>query len=167
MLIWWLWSRSFVLWYLRAWLWTIQSRVKAKLESEGYRCIYAPPIPMLIWRIARAANASTRHLRKYPHQCFRQSVKHRNRNLLLPTLCRIPITHNATYHANPTRLEYEWHFGQCHPVQFLHATGAQNQGVKSTCKLGVETTAPKQFSGSGTKNEPRLAVLSCHASFYR
>ena len=74
----------------------IQSRVKAKLEAEGYQVVTTRTSDTYVDLAdrSRAANASESDIFvSYSHQCFRKFCSTRNRDLLLPTLCRIPITY--------------------------------------------------------------------------
>ncbi|MFR2573019.1 MAG: N-acetylmuramoyl-L-alanine amidase family protein [Streptococcus salivarius] len=73
-----------------------QSRVKAKLEAEGYQVMTTRTSDTYVDLTdrSRAANASESDIFVSIHnQCFRQFSSTGNRNLLLPTLCRIPITY--------------------------------------------------------------------------
>ena len=73
----------------------IQSRVKAKLEAEGYQVVTTRTSDTYVDLTdrSRAANASESDIFINIHQCFRSSMQQGYRDLLLPTLCRIPITY--------------------------------------------------------------------------
>ena len=74
----------------------IQSRVKAKLEAEGYQVVTTRTSDTYVDLAdrSRAANASESDIFVSIHiNASGSSAAQRNRDLLLPTLCRIPITY--------------------------------------------------------------------------
>ncbi len=117
-----------------------QSRVKAKLESEGYQVVTAYQ-RYLCWFDGLALDASESDIFVVSTSIFQAVQQHRGiRNLLLPTLLRY---HRALM--RPTMLIRRVWYGDTlanASVSLINATGAQNQGVASNLRSLAWATAP-------------------------
>ena len=126
----------------------IQSRVKAKLEAEGYQVVTTRTSDTYVDLTdrSRAANASESDIFVSIHiNASGSSAAQGIETYYYQPYAEYPSRINATYHANPTRLSMSDTLANAIQSSLINATGAQNQGVKrQTFAVLRETTA--QFS---------------------
>ena len=140
----------------------IQSRVKAKLEAEGYQVVTTRTSDTYVDLTdrSRAANASESDIFVSIHinasgSSAAQGIETYYYQPYAEYLSRI----NATYHANPTRLSMSDTLANAIQSSLINATGAQNQGVKrQTFAVLRETTAPAVLLELGFLSNPQEAA---------
>ena len=128
----------------------IQSRVKAKLEAEGYQVVTTRTSDTYVDLTdrSRAANASESDIFVSVHinasgSSAAQGIETYYYQPYAEYPSRIKATYHATYHANPTRLSMSDTLANAIQSSLITATGAQNQGVKRrTFAVLRETTVP-------------------------
>ncbi|MFR7864086.1 MAG: GBS Bsp-like repeat-containing protein, partial [Streptococcus salivarius] len=124
----------------------IQSRVKAKLEAEGYQVVTTRTSDTYVDLTDRshAANASESDIFVSIHiNASGSSAAQGIETYYYQPYAEYPSRINATYHANPTRLSMSDTLANAIQSSLINATGAQNQGVKrQTFAVLRETTAP-------------------------
>ena len=124
----------------------IQSRVKAKLEAEGYQVVTTRTSDTYVDLTdrSRAANASESDIFVSIHiNASGSSAAQGIETYYYQPYAEYPSRINATYHANPTRLSMSDTLANAIQSSLINATGAQNQGVKRrTFAVLRETTAP-------------------------
>ena len=124
----------------------IQSRVKAKLEAEGYQVVTTRTSDTYVDLTdrSRAANASESDIFVSIHiNASGSSAAQGIETYYYQPYAEYPSRINAAYHANPTRLSMSDTLANAIQSSLINATGAQNQGVKRrTFAVLRETTAP-------------------------
>ena len=146
----------------------IQSRVKAKLESEGYQVVTTRTSDTYVDLTdrSRAANASESDIFVSIHiNASGSSATQGIETYYYQPYAEYPSRINATYHANPTRLSMSDTLANAIQSSLINATGAQNQGVKrQTFAVLRETTAPALLLELGFLSNPQEAArLSTYA----
>ena len=140
----------------------IQSRVKAKLESEGYQVVTIRTSDTYVDLTdrSRAANASESDIFVSIHiNASGSSAAQGIETYYYQPYAEYPSRINATYHANPTRLSMSDTLANAIQSSLINATGAQNQGVKrQTFAVLRETTAPAVLLELGFLSNPQEAA---------
>ena len=140
----------------------IQSRVKAKLESEGYQVVTTRTSDTYVDLTdrSRAANASESDIFVSIHiNASGSSAAQGIETYYYQPYAEYPSRINATYHANPTRLRMSDTLPNAIQSSLINATGAQNQGVKhQTFAVLRETTAPAVLLELGFLSNPQEAA---------
>ena len=140
----------------------IQSRVKAKLESEGYQVVTTRTSDTYVDLTdrSRAANASESDIFVSIHiNASGSSVAQGIETYYYQPYAEYPSRINATYHANSTRLSMSDTLANAIQSSLINATGAQNQGVKrQTFAVLRETTAPAVLLELGFLSNPQEAA---------
>ncbi|WP_410532026.1 GBS Bsp-like repeat-containing protein [Streptococcus salivarius] len=140
----------------------IQSRVKAKLESEGYQVVTTRTSDTYVDLTdrSRAANASESDIFVSIHiNASGSSAAQGIETYYYQPYAEYPSRINATYHANPTRLSMSDTLANAIRSSLINATGAQNQGVKrQTFAVLRETTAPAVLLELGFLSNPQEAA---------
>ena len=140
----------------------IQSRVKAKLESEGYQVVTTRTSDTYVDLTdrSRAANASESDIFVSIHiNASGSSATQGIETYYYQPYAEYPSRINATYHANPTRLSMSDTLANAIQSSLINATGAQNQGVKrQTFAVLRETTAPAVLLELGFLSNPQEAA---------
>ena len=140
----------------------IQSRVKAKLESEGYQVVTTRTSDTYVDLTdrSRAANASESDIFVSVHiNASGSSAAQGIETYYYQPYAEYPSRINATYHANPTRLSMSGTLANAIQSSLINATGAQNQGVKrQTFAVLRETTAPAVLLELGFLSNPQEAA---------
>ena len=140
----------------------IQSRVKAKLEAEGYQVVTTRTSDTYVDLIdrSRAANASESDIFVSIHiNASGSSAAQGIETYYYQPYAEYPSRINATYHANPTRLSMSDTLANAIQSSLINATGAQNQGVKrQTFAVLRETTAPAVLLELGFLSNPQEAA---------
>ena len=140
----------------------IQSRVKAKLEAEGYRVVTTRTSDTYVDLTdrSRAANASESDIFVSIHiNASGSSAAQGIETYYYQPYAEYPSRINATYHANPTRLSMSDTLANAIQSSLINATGAQNQGVKrQTFSVLRETTAPAVLLELGFLSNPQEAA---------
>ena len=140
----------------------IQSRVKDKLEAEGYQVVTTrtSDIYVDLTDRSRAANASESDIFVSIHiNASGSSAAQGIETYYYQPYAEYPSRINATYHANPTRLSMSDTLANVIQSSLINATGAQNQGVKrQTFAVLRETTAPAVLLELGFLSNPQEAV---------
>ena len=140
----------------------IQSRVKAKLEAEGYQVVTTRTIDTYVdlTDCSRAANASESDIFVSIHiNASGSSAAQGIETYYYQPYAEYPSRINATYHANPTRLSMSDTLANAIQSSLINATGAQNQGVKrQTFAVLRETTAPAVLLELGFLSNPQEAA---------
>ncbi|WP_171967983.1 N-acetylmuramoyl-L-alanine amidase, partial [Streptococcus salivarius] len=140
----------------------IQSRVKAKLESEGYQVVTTRTSDTYVDLTdrSRAANASESDIFVSIHiNASGSSAAQGIETYYYQPYAEYPSRINATYHANPTRLSMSGTLANAIQSSLINATGAQNQGVKrQTFAVLRETTAPAVLLELGFLSNPQEAA---------
>ena len=140
----------------------IQSRVKAKLEAEGYRVVTTRTSDTYVDLTdrSRAANASESDIFVSIHiNASGSSAVQGIETYYYQPYAEYPSRINATYHANPTRLSMSDTLANAIQSSLINATGAQNQGVKrQTFAVLRETTAPAVLLELGFLSNPQEAA---------
>ena len=140
----------------------IQSRVKAKLEAEGYQVVTTRTSDTYVDLTdrSRAANASESDIFVSIHiNASGSSAAQGIETYYYQPYAEYPSRINATYHANPTRLSMSDTLANAIQSSLINATGAQNQGVKSqTFAVLRETTAPAVLLELGFLSNPQEAA---------
>ena len=140
----------------------IQSRVKAKLEAEGYRVVTTRTSDTYVDLTdrSRAANASESDIFVSIHiNASGSSAAQGIETYYYQPYAEYPSRINATYHANPTRLSMSDTLANAIQSSLINATGAQNQGVKrQTFAVLRETTAPAVLLELGFLSNPQEAA---------
>ena len=140
----------------------IQSRVKAKLEAEGYRVVTTRTSDTYVDLTdrSRAANASESDIFVSIHiNASGSSAAQGIETYYYQPYAEYPSRINATYHANPTRLSMSDTLANAIQSSLINATGAQNQGVKrQTFAVLRETTAPAVLVELGFLSNPQEAA---------
>ena len=140
----------------------IQSRVKAKLEAEGYQVVTTRTSDTFVDLTdrSRAANASESDIFVSIHiNASGSSAAQGIETYYYQTYAEYPSRINATYHANPTRLNMSDTLANAIQSSLINATGAQNQGVKRrTFAVLRETTAPAVLLELGFLSNPQEAA---------
>ena len=140
----------------------IQSRVKAKLEAEGYQVVTTRTSDTYVDLIdrSRAANASESDIFVSIHiNASGSSAAQGIETYYYQPYAEYPSRINATYHANPTRLSMSDTLANAIQSSLINATGAQNQGVKrQTFAVLRETTAPAVLLELGFLSNPQEAT---------
>ena len=140
----------------------IQSRVKAKLESEGYQVVTTRISDTYVDLTdrSRAANASESDIFVSIHiNASGSSAAQGIETYYYQPYAEYPSRINATYHANPTRLSMSDTLANAIQSSLINATGAQNQGVKrQTFAVLRETTAPAVLLELGFLSNPQEAA---------
>ena len=140
----------------------IQSRVKAKLESEGYQVVTTRTSDTYVDLTdrSRAANASESDIFVSIHiNASGSSASQGIETYYYQPYAEYPSRINATYHANPTRLSMSDTLANAIQSSLINATGAQNQGVKrQTFAVLRETTAPAVLLELGFLSNPQEAA---------
>ena len=140
----------------------IQSRVKAKLESEGYQVVTTRTSDTYVDLAdrSRAANASESDIFVSIHiNASGSSAAQGIETYYYQPYAEYPSRINATYHANPTRLSMSDTLANAIQSSLINATGAQNQGVKrQTFAVLRETTAPAVLLELGFLSNPQEAA---------
>ena len=140
----------------------IQSRVKAKLEAEGYRVVTTRTSDTYVDLTdrSRAANASESDIFVSIHiNASGSSAEQGIETYYYQPYAEYPSRINATYHANPTRLSMSDTLANAIQSSLINATGAQNQGVKrQTFAVLRETTAPAVLLELGFLSNPQEAA---------
>ena len=140
----------------------IQSRVKAKLESEGYQVVTTRTSDTYVDLTdrSRAANASESDIFVSIHiNASGSSAAQGIETYYYQPYAEYPSRINATYHANPTRLSMSDTLSNAIQSSLINATGAQNQGVKrQTFAVLRETTAPAVLLELGFLSNPQEAA---------
>ena len=140
----------------------IQSRVKAKLEAEGYQVVTTRTSDTYVDLTdrSRAANASESDIFVSIHiNASGSSAAQGIETYYYQPYAEYPSRINATYHANPTRLSMSETLANAVQSSLINATGAQNQGVKrQTFAVLRETTAPAVLLELGFLSNPQEAA---------
>ncbi|WP_455438944.1 GBS Bsp-like repeat-containing protein [Streptococcus salivarius] len=140
----------------------IQSRVKAKLEAEGYQVVTTrtSDIYVDLTDRSRAANASESDIFISIHiNASGSSAAQGIETYYYQPYAEYPSRINATYHANPTRLSMSDTLANAIQSSLINATGTQNQGVKrQTFAVLRETTAPAVLLELGFLSNPQEAA---------
>ena len=140
----------------------IQSRVKAKLESEGYQVVTTRTSDTYVDLTdrSRAAIASESDIFVSIHiNASGSSASQGIETYYYQPYAEYPSRINATYHANPTRLSMSDTLANAIQSSLINATGAQNQGVKRrTFAVLRETTAPAVLLELGFLSNPQEAA---------
>jgi len=140
----------------------IQSRVKAKLEAEGYQVVTTRTSDTYVDLTdrSRAANASESDIFVSIHiNASGSSAAQGIETYYYQPYAEYPSRINATYHANPTRLSMSDTLANAIQSSLINATGAQNQGVKrQTFAVLRETTAPAVLLELGFLTNPQEAA---------
>ena len=140
----------------------IQSRVKAKLEAEGYQVVTTRTSDTYVDLTdrSRAANASESDIFVSIHiNASGSSAAQGIETYYYQPYAEYPSRINATYHANPTRLNMSDTLANAIQSSLINATGAQNQGVKrQTFAVLRETTAPAVLLELGFLSNPQEAA---------
>ena len=140
----------------------IQSRVKAKLEAEGYQVVTTRTSDTYVDLTdrSRAANASESDIFVSIHiNASGSSVAQGIETYYYQPYAEYPSRINAAYHANPTRLSMSDTLANAIQSSLINATGAQNQGVKrQTFAVLRETTAPAVLLELGFLSNPQEAA---------
>ena len=140
----------------------IQSRVKAKLESEGYQVVTTRTSDTYVNLTdrSRAVNASESDIFVSIHiNASGSSAAQGIETYYYQPYAEYPSRINATYHANPTRLSMSDTLANANQSSLINATGAQNQGVKrQTFAVLRETTAPAVLLELGFLSNPQEAA---------
>ena len=140
----------------------IQSRVKAKLEAEGYQVVTTRTSDTYVDLTdrSRAANASESDVFVSIHiNASGSSAAQGIETYYYQPYAEYPSRINATYHANPTRLSMSDTLANAIQSSLINATGAQNQGVKrQTFAVLRETTAPAVLLELGFLSNPQEAA---------
>ena len=140
----------------------IQSRVKAKLEAEGYQVVTTRTSDTYVDLTdrSRAANASESDIFVSIHiNASGSSAAQGIETYYYQPYAEYPSRINATYHANPTRLSMSDTLANAIQSSLIDATGAQNQGVKrQTFAVLRETTAPAVLLELGFLSNPQEAA---------
>ena len=140
----------------------IQSRVKAKLEAEGYQVVTTRTSDTYadLTDRSRAANASESDIFVSIHiNASGSSAAQGIETYYYQPYAEYPSRINATYHANPTRLSMSDTLANAIQSSLINATGAQNQGVKrQTFAVLRETTAPAVLLELGFLSNPQEAA---------
>ena len=140
----------------------IQSRVKAKLEAEGYQVVTTRTSDTYVDLTdrSRAANASESDIFVSIHiNASGSSAAQGIETYYYQPYAEYPSRINATYHANPTRLSMSDTLANAIQSSLINATGAQNQGVKrQTFAILRETTAPAVLLELGFLSNPQEAA---------
>ena len=140
----------------------IQSRVKAKLESEGYQVVTTRTSDTYVDLTdrSRAANASESDIFVSIHiNASGSSAAQGIETYYYQPFAEYPSRINATYHANSTRLSMSDTLANAIQSSLINATGAQNQGVKRrTFAVLRETTAPAVLLELGFLSNPQEAA---------
>lgn len=140
----------------------IQSRVKAKLEAEGYQVVTTRTSDTFVDLTdrSRAANASESDIFVSIHiNASGSSAAQGIETYYYQPFAEYPSRINATYHANPTRLSMSDTLANAIHSSLINATGAQNQGVKrQTFAVLRETTAPAVLLELGFLSNPQEAA---------
>ena len=140
----------------------IQSRVKAKLEAEGYQVVTTRTSDTFVDLTdrSRAANASESDIFVSIHiNASGSSAAQGIETYYYQPYAEYPSRINATYHANPTRLSMSDTLANAIQSSLINATGAQNQGVKrQTFAVLRETTEPAVLLELGFLSNPQEAA---------
>ena len=140
----------------------IQSRVKDKLEAEGYQVVTTRTSDTYVDLTdrSRAANASESDIFVSIHiNASGSSAAQGIETYYYQPYAEYPSRINATYHANPTRLSMSDTLANAIQSSLINATGAQNQGVKrQTFAVLRETTAPAVLLELGFLSNPQEAT---------
>ena len=140
----------------------IQSRVKAKLEAEGYQVVTTRTSDTFVDLTdrSRAANASESDIFVSIHiNASGSSAAQGIETYYYQPFAEYPSRINAAYHANPTRLSMSDTLANAIQSSLINATGAQNQGVKRrTFAVLRETTAPAVLLELGFLSNPQEAA---------
>ena len=140
----------------------IQSRVKDKLEAEGYQVVTTRTSDTYVDLTdrSRAANASESDIFVSIHiNASGSSAAQGIETYYYQPYAEYPSRINATYHANPTRLSMSDTLANAIQSSLINATGAQNQGVKrQTFAILRETTAPAVLLELGFLSNPQEAA---------
>ena len=140
----------------------IQSRVKAKLEAEGYQVVTTRTSDTYVDLTdrSRVANASESDIFVSIHiNASGSSGAQGIETYYYQPYAEYPSRINATYHANPTRLSMSDTLANAIQSSLINATGAQNQGVKRrTFAVLRETTAPAVLLELGFLSNPQEAA---------
>ena len=140
----------------------IQSRVKAKLEAEGYQVVTTRTNDSFVDLTdrSRAANASESDIFVSIHiNAAGSSDVQGIETYYYQPFAEYPSRINAAYHANPTRLSMSDTLANAIQSSLINATGAQNQGVKRrTFAVLRETTAPAVLLELGFLSNPQEAA---------
>ena len=140
----------------------IQSRVKAKLEAEGYQVVTTRTSDTYVDLAdrSRAANASESDIFVSIHiNASGSSAAQGIETYYYQPYAEYPSRINATYHANSTRLSMSDTLANAIQSSLINATGAQNQGVKrQTFAVLRETTAPAVLLELGFLSNPQEAA---------
>ena len=140
----------------------IQSRVKAKLEAEGYQVVTTRTSDAFVDLTdrSRAANASESDIFVSIHiNASGSSAAQGIETYYYQPFAEYPSRINAAYHANPTRLSMSDTLANAIQSSLINATGAQNQGVKRrTFAVLRETTAPAVLLELGFLSNPQEAA---------
>ena len=140
----------------------IQSRVKDKLEAEGYQVVTTRTSDTYVDLTdrSRAANASESDIFVSIHiNASGSSAAQGIETYYYQPYAKYPSRINATYHANPTRLSMSDTLANAIQSSLINATGAQNQGVKrQTFAVLRETTAPAVLLELGFLSNPQEAA---------
>lgn len=140
----------------------IQSRVKDKLEAEGYQVVTTRTSDTYVDLTdrSRAANASESDIFVSIHiNASGSSAAQGIETYYYQPYAEYPSRINATYHANPTRLSMSDTLANAIQSSLINATGAQNQGVKrQTFAVLRETTAPAVLLELGFLSNPQEAA---------
>ena len=140
----------------------IQSRVKDKLEAEGYQVVTTRTSDTYVDLTdrSRAANASESDIFVSIHiNASGSSAAQGIETYYYQPYAEYPSRINATYHANSTRLSMSDTLANAIQSSLINATGAQNQGVKrQTFAVLRETTAPAVLLELGFLSNPQEAA---------
>ena len=140
----------------------IQSRVKAKLEAEGYQVVTTRTSDTYVDLTdrSRVANASESDIFVSIHiNASGSSAAQGIETYYYQPYAEYPSRINAPYHANPTRLSMSDTLANAIQSSLINATGAQNQGVKrQTFAVLRETTAPAVLLELGFLSNPQEAA---------
>ena len=140
----------------------IQSRVKAKLEAEGYQVVTTRTSDTYVDLTdrSRSANASESDIFVSIHiNASGSSAAQGIETYYYQPYAEYPSRINAAYHANPTRLSMSDTLANAIQSSLINATGAQNQGVKrQTFAVLRETTAPAVILELGFLSNPQEAA---------
>ena len=140
----------------------IQSRVKAKLEAEGYQVVTTRTSDTYVDLTdrSRAANASESDIFVSIHiNASGSSAAQGIETYYYQPYAEYPSRINETYHANPTRLSMSDTLANAIQSSLINVTGAQNQGVKrQTFAVLRETTAPAVLLELGFLSNPQEAA---------
>ena len=140
----------------------IQSRVKAKLEAEGYQVVTTRTSDTYVDLTdrSRAANASESDIFVSIHiNASGSSAAQGIETYYYQPYAEYPSRINATYHANSTRLSMSDTLANAIQSSLINAIGAQNQGVKrQTFAVLRETTAPAVLLELGFLSNPQEAA---------